>query len=222
MPHPPSLSVADAARLIYRTARPDASQLLSVRSMLRSGHLHGAAPAGLHKQWTTTPQAVAELLARSQVDRSLASVQQHGNGARRGAEDRQLSGLYRQLLADYFLAVLLRRRPRQRSAVFQWTVVAGQAAALLLALALLAWSLAQMRGGGAVLPPERLVVEQWLEQHSSHHEVIRWHPPRPADEGAGILVRVEYRYRQGAAGSKQTDRTLLIDQGRVIRVDTTE
>lgn len=206
------LNAVQAARRIYQTSQPTAEQVGRVVQKIESGVL----PRGPKGGATTTVEAVAEYLARRETARASAHVQQRGQPRLHRGRQAQgpIAHLYRELLTDYFLAVLLRRRTKDRSATFRWAVVATQA--LLLTAALYAFvAVAAPRFRQRVIPPQQLAAQSWLEGHYQDVEVksIRVLTKSPATVQAAFSYRVNNRRIHSSL-------MLTLDGNKVVNVDS--
>ena len=224
------LSVEEAACILYSTTSPSEQQLGKVRTKIQKGLLKRSDKG----HWTTTPQAIAEYLAaRAAHERDVQFAKNHspeeprasrGKQPRIAAErphgDREVSGLYRAMLRDYFLAVALRRRARNRSQAFERAVIAGQAAFLILAAGLFFWGYQQVF---AAVAPERAAVERWLAENTGEYQIVEWFPAHPSDEAPDTTVqRVQYKYFSSSHKGIVTDRTFLIRDGQVTEMSQSD
>lgn len=227
-----AISVAEAARTLFRTSTPSDEQILLVCRLMRSGHLQAQKLAGPPATWSTTALALAEYMASSTVHRSsmqrlksadrdiLPSSESANDGAEeqsalesasRGRSEKQwghLAGIYREIWRDYFFAMLLRRQAQQRGAAFQRAVLIGQISLLVLIVAL--FVVAGLGVRSFRTPAGHAAILRHIDKSSDEFSVMRWHKPVPAPAGAGELFRVEYRYRKGSNRWIHTDRTFLL------------
>lgn len=225
------LTATQAAAMIYRTAAPSAEQIRKVRHKLASGQLR-TGPAG---PGSTTAEAVAEYLARWRMQEaenktrtsstttapsprplSAPTRPSSRSGQADGVVERRLSLHYRLVLKDYFLSVI---SPPWNAvageAPFVRAVRAGQAVFLLcvtLGLIGAVWGVAR-----SMVVPEHRAVEAWLSQNVPRATVLEWVATQPTTPTAaagepGTLVRVRYRYFQGAHGIN-TERTFIVRGG---------
>lgn len=196
------LTVEQAARIVYNTASPTREQVARIRDKIESGGIRRSLRGGL----TTTRSALADYLAgRTSTSAGAARA------APRAANE-PLPGFYRELLKEYFLAVLLRRKLERRSKLFAASVLAMQVAILLLPLGVFAWV---YRGSLAAgwKSPERQAVERWLSEHYDEFEI------HSLTNSAPSAARVKFWY--SAKGSKriESDRIFTISGDRVVSVD---
>jgi hypothetical protein len=160
------LSAVEAARRIYNTTSPTAEQVGRVVQKIEQGRLARSAKGGP----TTTAESVAEYLTRKET----AQARQHRGQA--GLSGKlpppaslshlydPLQPLYKGLLRDYFLAVVLRRKIGHRSKAFHSSVIATQCL-LLVGLVGLIWFATDRAVKGRFVPPEERAVKAWLDQH---------------------------------------------------------
>jgi hypothetical protein len=217
---PLRLTAEDAARAIYGTQEPDFRQVGQVRAMILRGVIRGSEDG----RWTTA-DAVAEYLASANLRRLSAETQRRASDgetpSQRGSSlQRQYRTDYRAALKDYFLAVIYRRDRRRYSRPFQRAVVAGQLVLLAGMVALIA--LAYFSLLPTAEPPELAAVRAWLEDNTTRYSILQWRAPQPAAEGEGSSIRVIYEYAQGSPKTIRTDRTFVIEGGRVVSVESGE
>ncbi len=196
----PELSADEAARIIYNTHRPTPQQVGQVRLRLVRGHLKSGPSGGT----TTTAAAIAEYMTTVQVAKQP-----------KPCDSGELSGLYRDLFRDYFMAVVTRRRIGNRSPLFLHAVLAGQIATLatvLIALALIVRSTINPES------PEQKLVRAWIEQQHGSVTFHVWFPPFPLEGQAATQLRVQFTYRTSNRKSIRTDRTYQISHGQVSEV----
>lgn len=103
-----------------------------------------------------------------------------------------MTGFYRELLKDYFLAVVMRRRFAHHSQAFQRAVVGSQAALLVAVTALVCWvSATAVRS--RLVPPEHRAVQSWIaDKHADAkiHEICKLERPPGC-------YRVNFQYGSG-------------------------
>lgn len=211
--HAHLLTAVQAARRIYQTSQPTAEQVGRVVQKIESGVL----PRGPKGGATTTVEAVAEYLARRETARASAHVQQRGEQRLRRRRQVQvpIAHLYRELLADYFLAVLLRRRTKDRSSAFRWAVVATQV--LLLVTALYAFvAVAAPRFRQRIIPPHDLAAQSWLE---GHYQDVEVKSVRVLSRSHATVVQAAFSYR---VNNRRIHSTLMLtlDGNKVVSVDS--
>lgn len=203
------LSLSQAAGLIYGTSEPTPAQILRIKQHLQSGMLEGTRGDGPHAHWTTTTRSVAEYMAAKTYRKQRSSARAH--------EKPELRTTYQHLLADYFRAVIFRKRAEGASRRFRRAVVAGQVGLL---AALMAAVVLGVRPMVAFMPAERAAVVKWLDQNAPGSQVLRWFPPEDHPDGPGRVLRVQYRYQTSRGRTVHTDRRFVIREGRVIGVES--
>ncbi len=198
--HEEPISAEQAAALIFRTTRPNVTQVGGVRDLMRRGELRQSA----RRHFTTTRQAVAEYLTSRELRKTERS-----RGAPQAADpeepaavttavpakaapprpsrnrgDVYLRDIYREYLNDYFLSLIVYGRSKDRSEQFQRRVFHGRCALLLMLLALLWWSFQSM-----LVQP--VTAEPWAEAGASRVQ---------RDQSAEKKVVQEFlrKYRQQA------------------------
>jgi hypothetical protein len=173
-------------------------------------HDRGGAPL----KWTTTEASLADYLAEQTLQRQDSRHSEAGAHmastlpvAREAVATNKVAApfreLYHDICRDYFMAVFLRRRLAHRSANFHRAVLVGQVLGLITLTAAMAGAVGFSFTG---TPPEHVVIERWIDEHSDRFQIVRWHESEPAPNGDGVVVRVEYRYRIDGNKSVQTDR----------------
>jgi hypothetical protein len=220
------LSVKEAARIIFNTPQPTPEQILRVRDKLACGALKGS----LRGDGATTAKIVAEYLAGAALAHRCAG-DRLGRSRRRGPlmdgpeqrsrahATRQLSGLYRELLKDYFLAVLTRRKLAHRSRAFIQAVLAGQVALLgVIAVAFFV----TYRAVFLAPTPEQRAVAEWIAAEAGDFSVVEWFPPQPSDDADGIAVRIKYKYFEAGHKAIVTERVFLVHDNQVKSVANTD
>lgn len=209
-----TISIVEAARVIYHTREPDEKQLRSVYQRMKAGVLpvrdYGNAPL----EWTTTEQDLADFLAKqlTRQEQGRLPIQ----SARQARESRQVRAVYQSMWRDYFLAVLLRRRMRHRSSKFHRAVVVGQ---VVLFVTLLAVTLSTIRIWTAGPPAEQVAIERWISENTDRHQIVRWHPTTDAPDGRGVMVEVEYRYAKDSPRTIQTRRFFQVENDQAREVE---
>jgi hypothetical protein len=206
---------------------------------MRTGVLRPKECAGSPGNWTTTPSALAEFLAQSAVQRTEAlsraaktsseDVENPGEDASQ-SEVRvaatiannwgELSGVYREIWRDYFLAMLLRRRTVRHGAKFQRAVVIGQAVAL---IAIVSMFVTAVLGMSALRAPagNKAILRQ-IDAATDDYSITRWHAAVPHPVGEGELVSVEYRYRKQSNRWIHTQRTFHVTGETAVEVGLDE
>jgi len=213
------ISVVEAARTLYRTTSPSDEQLLRVCRLMQTGALQSRQRAGSPMTWTTTSAALADFLASSAVKRQGATSSELPATVT-AREAAGLSGVYREIWRDYFLAIMMRQRADQHGENFQRAVVIGQAVALFLLVSVFLVTLAGVRSFHTPAA-EKLILRQ-IKQTTDEFSVTRWHQAVPAPEGEGQLVRIEYRYRKNSNRWIHTDRTFHVTGERVVELSVDE
>lgn len=193
------LSPVEAARRLYNTPSPTAEQVGRVVKKIEAGTLARSERGGI----TTTLQAVADYLARREEHRHQGrpaagkpdpagsrAPSKQGVTKQHGQEIASFTHVYHELLKDYFLAVLLRRKVTHRSQAFQWAVVGSQGTLLAAAIALAAIvSIGAIRA--TIMSPEHRAIHEWV---NGRHEDVRIVNILPLAQPPGGY-RVEYNYR---------------------------
>lgn len=183
------LNAVEAARRIYRTTHPSAAQVGRVVEKIEAGTLPRSARGGA----TTTVDGVAEYLARRELARS-AHGQQHRRSkeesATARASQRPAVHLYRELLKDYFLSVLLRRPTSNRAGVFR-VAVAGMQALILAGAIYVLWAAAAATLYTRPIPPQEQAAVAWLKQQFEDVRVTSI----DVREGAPSTVVATFSYR---------------------------
>jgi len=192
------VSLHHAARVLFRARQPNANQVEQVARLMKSGALPADCRAN-RERWTTTEAALADFMANSQLTRQATAT---------GAGE-ELRPVYRGILRDYFLAVMLRRRLAGRSVAFRRAVVAGQAVVFLLLFGLAGGSALKIRSR-VTSPPERQAVEAWIAERTDAYAVERWAPTQRAPGSGGLLVEAAYRYRKDSPRWVHTQRRFLV------------
>jgi len=217
------ITADEAARLIFDTPQPSAIQVGQVVALLRSGAI---SPSGARGCTTTRVNVARYLGAREQrkqeAKRCANGAARDGHRGASGREtkperhagrivgDRKLRPVYRELLNDYFLAILMRGRARGRSQRFQ-TVVLASRCLLLVALAGVMGASLLFRTSGA-----EGAVQAWLQEHRGGAELLEI---SPADVRPGInAVRVRYRYPDESQAMQTVERVFVISGGAVVQV----
>lgn len=211
------LSAEQAARLIYRGSTPSNSQIERVRTAIERGDLAG-------EEGATTVGAVAEFLARAAVTKTQGGAPSKPgepspprSAAGYYGKQEELPSVYVDSLKNYFLSAISRKHLKQQSAAFQRAVLIGQIAFLVFAVATLAYAARMI---APPRPPEQVAVLAWLEENTAHHRIIQWHPPHPTADGTGVRMRVQYHYATSRGKGIDTDRLFLIQQDRVVSVES--
>jgi hypothetical protein len=221
-----ALTAREAAEIIYKTRQPTPAQVHHVREhFARSGSPSKSPTRG---RQTTTANDVAEYIAGQTYLRQLHDGGKPQAKHSRAGEGRQslplparkdyapLRAVYQDILKDYFLALILRRRRRDVTKTFRRAVVAGQVGVVLTTIALLAVSLQSLSGSLPWNRPlEQAAVEQWLAENETEFSVTRWYPAVQSAGEEGASVRVEYSYTTAQGKTVATDRIFVIRDGRV-------
>lgn len=206
------LNPREASKLIHATDRPSEGQIQWVERLLKLGAIKGTRSSSAKSQWTTTTGAIAQYMAEASLPN--AAGPNRGPARRGGAE---LNAIYRDVLKDYFLAVVFRRKQRRASKLFRRAVVAGQMLTLLMLAAVTVFSVLPLLAGPA---PEHTAIEAWIQQNAGRFTIIQWHPAEPSADGRGVRVRVRYRYTTAHGKLVTSERLFLVRGGRVVGVDS--
>lgn len=217
-----TISIVDAARLIFRTSTPSDKHVHRVYELMKIGAIkvrdHGGSPL----KWTTTEVALAEFLASQREAHSNlvrashrlakpnAEMEPTGPLAALHEDDEEaekLRDVYRGIWRDYFLAVMLRRRVSHRSHAFARWVVAGQVIVLLAMVGAFAGA---FRIAWLPTPAEHIAIERWIDEHTDDHAVLRWFPAEEDAMAEGAVVRVQYRYQKDSNRWIHTDRRFQV------------
>jgi hypothetical protein len=215
---PLRISVEEAARIVYGAQQPDWRQVGQVRALILRGTIRGSEDG----RWTTA-EAVAEYLATANLRRRSAERDRRAAGgeglpSHRSPLQRKYRSDYRDVLKEYFLAVIRRRDRRGYSRPFQRAVLAGQIVLLAGIAALLTVFFFSLRP--APEPPELAVVRAWLDENTDRYRIIQWYPPESAADGQGSTIRVIYDYAETSPKTIQTDRVFVIHGSRVTSVES--
>jgi hypothetical protein len=213
------ISVVEAARTLYRTTSPSDEQLLRVCRLMQTGALQPRQRAGSPMTWTTTSAALADFLAHSAVQRCRAAASDLPATVT-AREASKLSGVYREIWRDYFLAILMRQRADQHGATFRRAVVVGQVVALFTLVSVFLITLAGVRSFHT--PAAQKLILRQIDASTDEFSVTRWHQAVPAPEGEGQLVRIEYRYRKDSSRWVYTDRTFHVAGEQVVELSVDE
>jgi hypothetical protein len=222
------VSPVEAARRIYNAASPTPEQVGRVVKKIEAGVLARSERGGL----TTTLEAVADYMARREAGRGqgarhatelirkaagedVADPQQHHlqtAAGQRSAVGAPLSAVYRELMKDYFLAVLLRRRMAHRSETFHW-IVNGSQAVLLTAVIVLAAMVSVGAIRATILPPDHRAIHAWV---ADRHDDVKVVKIVPLAEPVGSY-RVEYNYVISGQRRIYTSMILTLENHQVVR-----
>ena len=222
-----TLTVIDAARLMFRTKSPSQAQVSRIQKLIKAGALSNCHCEGPPLNWTTTAGSIAEYLAKESLQKQTAKHATSSgevkapsifNAEKSESENEaELKSLYEGIWRDYFLSVFLRRKAAHHSKNFKRAVLAGQ---VLLLVLLVGTMVGGVRLTMEPVPPERSVVELWLEQNTEYYSINEWFPPEPAPNGPGKVLRVKYSYHKGNTRPIQTDRYFLVQGGTAQEIDT--
>lgn len=197
------LSAEQAARLIYNTRAPSSEQIEKIKTRIDRGALERGPRGG----YTTTASAVADYMARHVA---AATANEHKE-ARRFKDGEAVPALYKDLLKDYFLAVLMQRTARRRTAAFNAAVIGFQVALILVPLVAF-WLTYSSTVKAMIKPPQRVAAERWLDENFDDYEITQL---QPLDEPAGAF-RLRFWYSQQGSKRIQSVRILEIDGDRVL------
>lgn len=252
------ISAEEAAKLIFGTASPSLTQIGGVRELMRRGELRQSA----RRQFTTTREAVAEYLANRELrkahrskqrgeeapadddapakptKRAAAAPQATTRSARptrspRADGDRHLSSMYREMLHEYFLSVVIYGRARDRSADYQRRVLIGRCVVLVALVAFIGWQFSTMWASDSGVPswaeagalrvqqdhsPEKQVIQQFLLKYRKSAVLMDILPA--ATRPGGKAVRARYRHeltdkRTGEISTQYDDRVFVIQKGEI-------
>ena len=206
------LNAREASKLIHGTDQPSKGQVRWVEHQFELGLIEGRCPRKAKAQWTTTTGAIALYMAEVSLPRKGTVV---SSKTPRGAVE--LGDVYRDVLKDYFLAMIFRRGQRANSTRFRRAVVVGQVVTLLVIVWATVLSVSPLLAGS---PAEQAVVENWIGENAEQFNVVRWHSSEPVANGRGLRVRVEYRYASPGGKLVTTERVFTVEGGRVVSVDS--
>jgi hypothetical protein len=195
MPADRILTLEQAARMIYNTQAPSREQVVKVEQKLARGSLRPG-PQGK----TTTTSAVAEYLAK----RTAAQTEQNHPAARRPAAGQPLQGYYKELLSDYFLALLLQRTRQRRTRAFAIGVTAMQVALVLLPIVIFVSSY-RSSIQAMIQSPARVATEGWMKSQYDEYEIEK------IDSLPDDRLRVLFWYKQKGTKRVQTVRILTLE-----------
>ena len=210
-----TLNPRDASKLIHATDQPSEQQVRWVERQLKSGKIKGIRARKAKACWTTTTAAIAQYMAEVSLSEATTSGSATPNARPRGTAE--LGDVYRDVLKDYFLAVIFRRGQRASSKRFRRAVAMGQVLTLLIIVSVTAASISPLLAGS---PAEHAVIENWIEENAGRFNIVRWHPSEPVANGQGLKVRVEYRYASPGGKLVTTERVFTITGDRVVGVDS--
>jgi hypothetical protein len=209
------LNAREASKLIHGTDQPSKGQVRWVEHQFELGAIEGSCPRKAKAQWTTTTGAIALYMAEVSLPRVAAPGTATATATPRGRAE--LGDVYRDVLKDYFLAMIFRRGQRANSTRFRRAVVVGQVVALLVIVWATVLSVSPLLAGS---PAEQTVVENWIGENAEQFNVVRWHSSEPLANGRGLRVRVEYRYASPGGKLVTTERVFTVEGGRVVSVDS--
>lgn len=213
------LSIAQAAKIIFHTDSPTDQHIGRVYQRMKAGAIRVHDRARAPRDWTTTERAVADFLASESMRHThphsaRQRPSQGSSAANHNAIGRPvMSGVYRSILTEYFLALMLRQRMHHRSLAFRRAVVAGQ---VLLLSASLAIIVSTIRWASVPSAPERIAVEKHLRLNNDRCWITRWYPSQPSADDHSVLVEVEYRYTHDSPRVISTRRQFQYD-GHTVR-----
>lgn len=163
-----ALSAVEAARRVYNTPSPTAEQVGRIVQKIEAGTLARGPRGGI----STTAEAVANYMARKEAAQSRIhrGVDGHKEVVKFQRADDPLPTLYKGLLKDYFLAVVLRRKVSNRSGLFHGTVIATQCL-LLVGMVALIWLATDLAIQGGLPSTEERAVQTWLDERYQRVEV---------------------------------------------------
>ena len=164
---------------------------------------------------TTTAESVAEYLARkesahSRQHRTVAGQPQPSPTSRHAYDP--LPPLYKGLLRDYFLAVVLRRKMSHRSDAFHRSVFVTQCF-LLAGIVALFWLAGDRAVRSRLIPPERQTVQSWLDARYEKVDL------KSVEVLSREPLRVHARYIYYVNGRKiESQQEFTLDGKRVVGV----
>jgi hypothetical protein len=202
------LDLRNAARLLFDVQAPTPEQLNHVRVLLMRGRLPRSAQGG----WTTTMAAVTNLLAKRSLRGRLPAEAPPSVVASRAldsmtfAHREELPPLYRDLLRQYFGAVLLQRQASRGTLFFERAVMAGQCLLVVVIMGLVAMAVSP---AFSPRPREQVLVEQFIAGENERYEILKWIPL----EGSADTqrVRVLFRYYSPSGKPIETDRIYTVN-----------
>jgi hypothetical protein len=256
-----SISAEEAATLIFGTASPTLAQIGSVRELMRRGELRQSARRQFtttreavaeyltNRELRKAQRSVQRGEADATEDSAAASQPAGAATPQRAAsrlarparparssreEDRHLSSMYRELLQDYFLSMVIYGRARDRSAQYQRNVLVGRCVVLVALVAFVAWQFTTMFGtddklpgwaaGGAVRvqqdhSPEKQVILEFLQKYRKSAVLMDILPA--ATRPGGKAVRVRYRHeltdrRTGKTSTVYDDRVFVVHRREIV------
>lgn len=210
------LDLNGAARVLFDVPSPTTQHLNHVRSLLMRGML----PRGPKGGWTTTMSAVTNLLAkralrgRAREDATPSAMAGQALEGIRFAHRQELPPLYRDLLRQYFGAVLLQRRASRGTCFFQRAVLGGQLVLIAMVLCLVVGAISP---AFAPRPQEQVLVEQFIAEEYERYEIIEWIPLEGT--AAKHRLRVKFRYYSPSRKPIETDRIYAVN-GTQVALDT--
>jgi len=207
------LSARQASKLIHATDRPSEQQVMWVERQLKTGKIVGVRSKKANAPWTTTATAIAQYMAEVNLPDPAATA--NSQAAPRGSAE--LGDVYRDVLKDYFLAMIFRRGQRARSKLFGRAVAVGQVLTLLTIVAMTVSAISPLL---AAAPPEHTAIETWIGENTGRFDIVRYHPGNPTPEGQGEQIRVEYRYSNPGGKVVKTERVFTVVGGRVVGVES--
>lgn len=210
------LDLRNAARILFDVQAPTPEQLNHVRVLLMRGRL----PRGPQGGWTTTMTAVTNLLAkralrgRLPADAPPSVVASRALDSMTFAHRQELPPLYRDLLRQYFGAVLLQRQAARGTQFFERAVTAGQVLLVVVILSLVVFAVSP---AFAPRPREQVLVEQFIAGENDRYEVLKWIPLEGSADTQRL--RVLFRYYSPSGKPIETDRIYAVS-GEHVALDT--
>ncbi len=200
------LSSDVAARLIYNTPQPSAAQIERVKEKIERGALPRSPRGGC----TTTASGVAAYLSQK-----AAATAAHGRpDTRRYSDGAPVPGFYKDLLKDYFMAILLQRTARKRTQAFNYAVTACQVALIVLPLVVAVFT---YRGALAAFTksPAQVAVEQYLSESYDEFRIESLQPMPDSD----AIVRAKFWYVEKGSKRIESERYFSVSDGRAVHVN---
>lgn len=255
------ISAEQAASLIFSTAQPTLTQVGGVRDLMRRGELRQSAKRHFTttreaiaeymanrelRKAERSVQRGSETASQSGEDTSGKTLPRRGKTpgtsrvnrrtqpARRAADDRHLRGVYRELLHDYFLSVVVYGRAHDRSAQCQRRVLYGRCVLVVLLAAFIGWTFYRMGLAASVAPawaeagklrvqqdhsPEKQVVLEFLRKYRKAAVLMDVLPANPRPGGKAIRVRYRHDLTDRRTGEVRTpieDTVFIIRDGEIL------
>lgn len=210
------LTIAEAAALIFRGRTIQRGHLKHIEKWLVQDELDGQCVDG---KWYTSRDAIARFLARRSLDDLGESADPTANVGLytlpHYSAQGEMVGVYRQVLKDYFLAVLMRRQANRLGSYFNRAVLAGQIGIIAFVVGTILFAVLTMTRPA---PVEHRAIEQWLA--ASYEEgftlVAIGEPIEDSDSEQVYLVK--YSYPSKNRGKISTEQYFVVRNGEVVDV----